>query len=412
MYWTLKMIKTLETRTLITSFGEFENMYPVIKVTVVPSSTGKEGFKKQDVTYIELKKRSAVMHTNVVFRARHLMCNGPILPYSDVKDGKEYGVKRPQIKVSVDPSSDNFKLLYELDIRFRAAYMFHDSGIGAAFPNIITFVPIEAVAKPGKFAKAGTPPEKVYRVGVILSDKPTEIIPFEALLHDLTEEQSEAYTQMMRKDSNVIAEKVCFIPAEDGLETEEPVHVFPQLKSRVHEKSGRLYVEMNIHHQRFPGNNPDGSDEVRKYLQVNDPRPGIGSLDQWGIVIPHLVRVDTVNEYAVRKGSNWAAEKTCKPVLGPKDKNYFIATINFYPEQVMQVKSSFKTWWRAENVSKQPEESKSFSIVDPEEDEIDENGNISGPLKLLMQAPSARPAVASSPAGPIAGTAFREEKVD
>jgi hypothetical protein len=377
--WLRKMNKTSQI-TIITSYDQFEFLYPIVTVSQIVTKKGQP-FKKQSIQYIELRPGAEpTLHSKVLFRLRGIECDGPILPYQVSRDGKDMSVKRPMIKTCATKESEHYDLFLELDLRIRAAYMLTETHLAEAFTDILTFFPLEVELKPDAYASSSS--EKAYQVMVIT--KKYEILPLDDIFKNMKAEQKSAYERM--KSTGLLQNKDCILEDDKAEKITAGVFVFSHLKPRIHEKSGRIYYEMNLSHTRFP-DGPDGK-PVEKYFSPGDDRPGIADINQWGIRIP-ILQYTSTGGYAMIKGSNWVEEEGFKPVTSARETNKFIGTIGFFPDQVMMVSTQSKTWWRIETICKQPEPSHVGGSPDYGEDEVEPEGTTSSLKRLMFKAPPA-----------------------
>lgn len=359
---------------VITSLEEFNNI-----VVIMTGSLGPQGYRDQTIKFGRIQEVNGRVTVTVFddtkFRIRNMETNGPILPHEHNVRGMTMNVNRPQVKVCCLPGTEQFELMNAIDLNVRAAFEFLVTGLGKVFPELMTFTlsPIQL--------KVGGREARIdigFEVMAVLTNG--TILPLSKYLPaggvGLTPQQREVVGAM---DAGPRIVYKPYIPEDYVQGSNYPeTYVFGKIKTRVHEKTGRLYFDMNLAHKSFP--NVNGV-EVRKYLSKDNPyHPGMSDIHQWGITIPMLIRSSV--GYSMVRGSDWTKQPDFRAVTRNGEKNNFVSTITFNPEVVMEGSGNVKPWWRC-FLCKQPEGSSLGREYDYGEDIVDPDG----PLASLVARP-------------------------
>lgn len=301
------------------------------------------------------------------FGMRSAELNGPVLPHIITRVGSaiDMSVKRPQIKVCCFPNTDNFDLLNRIDLVVRAAYEFALTDLGTVFPGLLTFFPqpveVVTVSRGQKSTSIG------YMVMAVT--KNFEVMPLHEFIPSNCTPKQEDVLRSIQNARRITEGDVTFMVK--GKETASPAYMFSTMKPRIHDKTGRLYIDMNLLHSRFPTIN---GEQVNKYLNTvtNPYHPAMSRIDQWGIKIPYLIhRSSSASGYVCVQDSDWVTnDPSFKPVTTDRENNNFIGTVNFSVDRVMEGAGKVKTWWRA-HLYKQPEPSKLTRGIQHNEEMID-----------------------------------------
>lgn len=326
---------------------------------------------------------------NTKFKRRHVECDGPILPYASNKKGQDMGPKRPCVKTISAPGTEELEFLKAIDLTVRAAYEFSGTNLGQTFKDFFTFTYRPIKLMPGRNEKEPKDAYEVMVVGTAGWIKPlSDCIP-ESGTYD---EKQTAAIGLLEKGKRIV-EKDCVdtsvtVAAGTSSPTKLPSckkFVFDNLAPRIHEKTGRLYLDMHLLHKSYPN-------DIRMYRgPKNLYNAAMSDIKNWGITIPILVRTKE-GGYAQIRDSDWTKDPSCKPVTKDGEHNNFIGTINFTVGEVMEGSGNVKTWWKCA-VSKQPESSTMTSDNNADEDIIDapvgETINLA-PLTATKSSPGTR----------------------
>lgn len=252
-------------------------------------------------------------------------CDGPQLPYKEKHPKKAFdvGVKRPSIKLIINPALPAGIFIKHLQLTMKAAFVYGINEMAKVLPQVLT---LEYKEIPGDGALI----ETCYEAIAVTRD--LKRVPF----YDITSKLQPA---------ELVKLKVAFANNLTNDTINKRV-TFKDFDFKLCGKNKLCYIDGFLTHATYPkvGEGAQAR-EVRNYRKNDvEPLPCMQEIETWGIRIPRLGLLPN-GGWAPIKNSNWATEPNsgCKPVLSSTSHCDFAGRVLFSVTKVSQPDDKIKT---------------------------------------------------------------------